>query len=326
LPPGPTAPFENRKTGLTIFGIMTLLFGVLCALFVPLLFVSLAMTPRTGAPARDLPQILPAVATYGGLAVVLIWLGIGSIKARRWARALLLVLSCSWLLIGIISTAVIAVAMPKIMAAQAAAPAGQPAPPPEAMSVIVGFTVAFIAVLMVILPAIWVWFYRSPHVKATCEAADPVERWTDRSPLPVIAVSLWLLFSVPSILFAPVAYKGVVPFFGNFLVGPVATAIYILMAALWTYGAWAMYKLRPLGWWLITVSIVVSGISGFLTYSRHSIGELYRLLDYPAEQIALIEKLNFLTGTGMAWMMVATLVPFLGYMLYLRKYFAQPAR
>src|SRR4051812_38801345 len=107
-----TAPYEDRKTGLTIFGILTLLMGAVCALFIPLMLASLTMSANVRGPAQDTRMILPALLMYGGLAVMFVWLGIGSIKARRWARALLLILAWCWLLVGIIGTAVVALVLP----------------------------------------------------------------------------------------------------------------------------------------------------------------------------------------------------------------------
>ena len=74
-------PYKDRSTGLMIFGILTLLLGCLSALFVPMMIVG-----RLAAPAGSqapLSSIVPAVLIYGILAVALIWLGIGSITARR---------------------------------------------------------------------------------------------------------------------------------------------------------------------------------------------------------------------------------------------------
>jgi hypothetical protein len=276
-----------------------------------------------GAPAQEPRAVFSGVITYAVLAAVFICLGVGSIRARRWARALLLIISWSWMLVGLIVTAFMVFAMPKIVeGTRALGPPDQPAPPAAMFPIIIGFMV----VLMVILPGVWALFYGSRHVKATCEAEDPVERWTDRSPLPVIAISLWLIYCVPFMLFMAVAYKGVFPFFGNFLVGPGASAIYVLMGALWGYAAWALYKLRPSGWWICTVSLALFSVSAFLTYSQHDLIELYRLMDYPAAQIAQMEKFNFLSGHGMAWLTVGTFVPMLGYLLFVRRYFrATPA-
>jgi uncharacterized membrane protein len=328
LPPAPGTPYNDRRTGLTVFGILTLLMGVVCALLVPLMLATLTIAPRPGVPAQDTRTMLPAILMYGGLAVMFIWLGIGSIMARRWARALLLIISWCWLLIGIVSTVVMVTVVPGILEkTQTALPPGQPAPPPEVMQGVMGFTFVFLGVLFVILPAVWVFFYGSRHVKATCEAADPVERWTDRCPLPVLAIPLWLLSSLPWFLVMAVSRKAVIPFFGMFVAGPPAAAGYLLLTVLWGYGAWAIYKLRPTGWWIVTISMVVFCISAFLTYSRHDISELYRLMNYPADQITLMEKFNFLTGTRMAWLTLATIVPVLGYLLFVKRYFrALPAQ
>ena len=109
----PTAvQFKDRKAGLVIFGILTVMMGVVCALFVPLaIFAQTVSAKPTGAPP-NYHVIVPAIVTYGGLAVILIWLGIGSIKSRRWARALLLIFSWSWLIVGVLSFVVVAFMAP----------------------------------------------------------------------------------------------------------------------------------------------------------------------------------------------------------------------
>ena len=45
--------------------------------------------------------MLPAVFFYLGLAVPFLWLGIGLIRARRWAWTLIVVFSWIWLIVGI---------------------------------------------------------------------------------------------------------------------------------------------------------------------------------------------------------------------------------
>src|SRR5207248_3270305 len=128
--------FKDRKAGLVIFGILTALIGGLCALMVPLMLFGQAMATKQGA-AMGTHTILPVATMYVGMAVIFIWLGIGSIMARRWARALLLVLSWSWLVIGVVSLGFMAVFLPKIMeVGRTAGAPGQPAPPPEMTSVI----------------------------------------------------------------------------------------------------------------------------------------------------------------------------------------------
>src|SRR5579863_3045553 len=102
-PVEPGAPaYKDRSTGLMIFGILTVLLGCLTGLFIVLMLAGQAMAPKTAQAQSNPAAILPAIATYGFLTVALIWLGIGSVQARRWARALLLIFSWSWLLMGIL--------------------------------------------------------------------------------------------------------------------------------------------------------------------------------------------------------------------------------
>src|SRR5665647_2997139 len=109
LPPIQAVPppaYKDRSTGLIVFGILTLLLGCLAGLFTLLMLVQLTKAKPAGAPAVNPSAILMGIGIYGGLAVTLIWLGIGSIMARRWARALLLIFSWSWLVMGVVMTAV----------------------------------------------------------------------------------------------------------------------------------------------------------------------------------------------------------------------------
>ena len=136
-------PYKDRSGGLVAFGIMTLLLGVLAGMFVPLMFFGQAMAAKANHTPTDISLLLPAVGIYGASAVALVWLGIGSIKARRWARALMLVFSWSWLVMGVIAVTVMAFVLPKILAnLPPNAATGQPALPPEAMAVVMVFTFA----------------------------------------------------------------------------------------------------------------------------------------------------------------------------------------
>ena len=313
--------YKDRATGLMVFGILTILLGCLAGLLVLLMLAGQAAVRNTNAAPTPLLAILPAVFIYGALAVGLVWLGIGSIKARRWARALLLIFSWSWLVMGLFAMVAMVFVLPKMLAnIQAAAPPGQPAMPAAAIGAIMVFTCLILGVFFIIVPAIWIFFYNSRHVKATCELRDPVTRWTDACPLPVLALSLWLLFSVPMMLFMPVMGHGVTPFFGMFLTGLPGTLMYLVIAAVWACAGWLLYKLDVRGWWLILIAMILFTVSSLLTYSRHDMLEMYQLMGYPQAQVDQIQKTGLLTGNRMTWMMTLSMLPFLGYILFIKKY------
>jgi hypothetical protein len=204
-------------------------------------------------------------------------------------------------------------------------PAGQPTLPAFAQQGILIMMFAVLSFLFLVLPGIWVLFYGSKNVKATCEARDPVERWTDRCPLPVLALSLMLLFGGASILMNMVSLHGVLPFFGMLLSGPLGMAAWALFAAFWVYLAWAVYHLDLRGWWLTFLSMALFAISSFLTYSRHNMTEVYQLAGYPQDMIARVQQISFLQGNSLAWLTLLSFLPWLVYLLFVQKFFRRPA-
>jgi hypothetical protein len=312
---------KDRSTGLMVFGILTLLLGCLAGLFTLLLSVSLLKARPAGAPPVNPSGILMALGIYGGLAVTLIWLGIGSIMARRWARALLLIFSWSWLVMGVFMTTVMPFFMSKVFAnLPPNAQTGQPAMPPAAITgMIVGMTIFFL-VFFVLVPALWIFFYGSRHVKATCETRDPVTRWTDACPLPLLGFVLWTWLAVPMMLLWPLTGHAVMPCFGMFVTGLPAALFCVVVAAVWGVAGWWLYRLDARGWWLILVAMVLLGVSALLTYAHHDIIEMYQLQGLPQAQIEQMQKLGLFTGHRMGWFTALFTLPFLGYLLFIKKY------
>lgn len=316
----PPVLYKDRSTGLTIFGTLTILKGGIVSLFVPLLLFVMATSSKTTGATPQFSSILPAVLLYGVLAIALVWLGIGSIMARRWARALMLIYSWSWLIMGVVCLGFMAVILPKTFANL---PADTTEGDTAVMTGILIGMLLFSGVIWLVLPAIWTFFYSSRHVKATCERRDPVTRWTDACPLPVLALCLWLAFSVPMMLLMPLAYHGVMPFFGIFLTGLPGALLGMILAALCGYSAWSMYRLEKHGWWIIFAGLCLLILSNLLTFSHHDISEMYRLMDYPETQIAQIQKSGLLTGNRLAWFITFSTTPILAYLLFIKKYFSR---
>jgi hypothetical protein len=313
-------PFKDRRTGLILFGVLEILLGGLCLLLIPLMVFGQVMQSRlTGAPPAY-RMILPAVGVYGALTVILVWLGIGSILARRWARALLLILSWSWLAVGLITGVVELVFLPRILAASAGPNQNLPAGAMWGMMIVI---IGFVAVLFVAVPGSMVLFYRSPHVKGTCEARDPVARWTDACPLPVLGMCLWLGFGAWSLLLMPVGYGGVLPCFGVLISGWPGTILCLGLAALWFYLARASYRLQPQAWWLTAGVLIVLSASAWITFQRVDLLEMYRLMGYPAAQIEQMQRFNFFSGPTFAWWSLGAMLPVLGYLLWVKRFFRQ---
>jgi peptidoglycan biosynthesis protein MviN/MurJ (putative lipid II flippase) len=114
-PVSPIAEFKDRRSGLIGLGILVILVGCVCALLVPLMLLGQAMSAKATGGEPDYRMMIPAAVTYAVMAVAFVWLGIGSIMARRWARALLLILAWGWLVMGVVMVGFMAVFLPKIL-------------------------------------------------------------------------------------------------------------------------------------------------------------------------------------------------------------------
>jgi hypothetical protein len=318
--PPPMPSYKDRSMGLSAFGILTIMLGCVAGLFV---LLTLFQTAYAGTRTAGLgfSDMLPVISIYGAIAVTLVWLGIGSIMARRWARALLLIFSWCWLLIGVLSICSMAFLLPRMLAnMRAAGTAGRPALPPAAQNIMMAVMFLFLGVFAVIVPAVWIFFYKSRHVKATCETRDPVPRWTDACPLPVLGLCVVVMVSAPMMLLMPFSGHVVMPFFGMFLTGIAGSILWLAFAGIWFYAAWSLYKLERRGWWLILIAVCVSMVSALLTFARHDMTEMYSLMDYPPAQLEQIQNSGMLFGNHMAWLMAFSMLPFLGYLLYIKKF------
>jgi hypothetical protein len=325
-PPPPIVPtvpnFKDRRTGLIVFGILEMLLGGLAALMVPLMIVGQLMASRATQEPLPLRQIIPGMAFYLMLAAVLIGLGIGSLKCRRWARALSLIVAWSWLAMGVLTVGLMAFMLPSVL--KTAQPPGQGLPE-SALAVVMVISLLFTSLLMVVVPGVLVVFYQSRHVKATCESRNPSAVWTDACPLPVLGLSLWLWLCAVTMLALPLSTHGVVPAFGTLLSGFVGSLCCWVVAGLWGYCGWAVYRLRAAGWWVVLVSVCVMAISAWITFSRIDLMEMYRQMGYSERQIEMMKQFSFIQNPRMAYFSVAGVVPMVGLLLWVKRYFRSPA-
>jgi uncharacterized membrane protein len=273
-------------------------------------------------PSAQLPlsSLLPAMMMYLMVAVTNIWVGIGSIMARRWARALMLILSWSWLIIGIIGTATTTMILPQTLSTIPTQP-GQPQVSSAVIAGVIVGMVIFCGIFLVIMPCVFIYFYSSRHVKATCEQRDPVKRWTDECPLPVLGLCAWMALAIPMLLAMCLVGRPVMAFFGVFFTGFPAALSYLAMGGLWAWCAWALYKLEARGWWVVLITMCFFTVSTVITFAHHdNIMEMYRLMDFPAAQLAQLKASPMLEGDRLVMMTTFSMGGFIAYLVYIRRY------
>ena len=310
--------FKDRKAGLVLFGVLHIGLGGLCALMVPLMIVGMVASKTFNSntpPPMDMRMLAPSLIFYVAIATWFIWMGIGSILARRWARALLLVSSWIWLLCGIGGLLMVWLILPDMYAQMGSS--GQM--PTRLATDFLYITLAFMTVFYVFIPATLVLFYGSKHVRATCEFRNPRPSWTDACPLPVLALSLLFTFWACSMGFMGF-YGWVFPFFGFLLSGPAGAAVALATAVALAYIAWGTYRLDVRAWSCAGGLIVCWTLSASITFSRFSLMDLYAKMKFPEQQLELMKPVWNSHGQLFALFFAVWIAGLLGYLAYTRKF------
>ncbi len=270
---------RDRSTGLVIFGAAEILIGIACASLIPL-----TIAAATLSPIIDLRVVLPSLALYGLIAVGLVTLGVGSIRARRWAVALTLSLSWVWLITGVGTVALSLWLLPGVWSSLGAA-SGLDAGASQVVAIAIAL---FLGVIYVVLPGAFILFYRSPNVIATCHSRDPRPDWTDRCPQRLLALAVAYALGGLSIVAVP-AYGFVFPFFGRVLSGSAGAVCWVIALFLSGALAWGTSRREPWAWWTAMAAAGIGGISSAVTFAVIDPGDLFRIEGLLADQRTLLE-------------------------------------
>jgi hypothetical protein len=330
-PPVPEAPtYTDRGTVLMVFGVVQIILGLLAALMIPLVAVGAFMSRLAPGGGMRPRQFLSGIATYGFIAVALLTLGVGSIQMKRWARALTLVSSWYWAIMGVLVTVLLTAVLPVTMrGALAQMKQGGPNAPSAEMSagimaVILTLIIVFMAFFLVVVPIVFVVFYGRRDIAETCRHRDPVERWTDKTPLPVLGACV-VLFTGALYLLQVGLTMPMFPFFGRYLTGVPAALCFLIVAALDVYVAVALFRLQPFGWWIAALTVPLRLLSMGITYARADMMQAYSKMGMSDEQLQVMNSSPMLRGHILLWWSLLSMVFFFGYLLWLKRYFRTPS-
>jgi len=321
--------YRDRGTGLVIFGVAQIILGLLAALVVPLIALSAFMARLAPGGTMPFARVISGAIFYVFIAALLLALGIGSVRMKRWARALTLVTSWYWLILGTLGTVSLTAVLPVTMrtalaqAQQNSAGTSSPEITTGVMAVIITIVIVFFAFFLILVPVAFLIFYSRNDVAETCRHRDPVERWTDRAPLPVLGAS---------VAFFALSLRGLItgitapmfPFFGRYLTGIPAAAVLVALAALDLYLAVALFRLRSSGWWIAIVATPIRMLAVAFSYSRAGLMQAYSKMGWSDEQMNILNSSPLFRSRVVLWWGVILMMLFFGYLLWLKRYFKAP--
>jgi hypothetical protein len=315
--------YEDRGTGLVIFGVIQIILGLLAGLMVP--FAALGAFVSHFAPGSTMRpgQILSAMATYVALAALLLTLGIGSVQMKRWARALSLVISWYWMITGVLITILLTAALPVAMRGVLQAEHNVQAQSAGIMAVILTIIIVLAAIFLVVVPIVFVVFYSRSDVAETCRRHDPVERWTDRIPLPVLGASV-VFASQALYLFSAGATAPLFPFFGHYLTGLTGFICFFVLAAVDGFLAFTFLRVKPAAWWIAVLIAPIRLGSMSITFARADLMRAYSRMGWSDEQIQMLNSSPFVRSHVILWWSLVSGMLFFAYVLWLKRYFKSP--
>jgi hypothetical protein len=323
-----TPEYRDRGTGLVVFGVVQIILGLLAALMIPLAALGAFLTRFSPGMSMRPAQYLSGMATYALAAAVLITLGIGSIQTKRWARALTLVISWYWLITGVLitvlMTAVLPVAMRAALHAQPHAAAGSAAISAGVIAVVLTIIIVLAASFLILVPIALIVFYGRKDVAETCRHRDPIDRWTDRVPLPVLGASVVFVAQALYLLSTGLATP-LFPFFGHYLSGGPAMVWLLAFAGLDTYLALAFLRVNPIAWWIAVVAAPIRLLSMAITFGRADLMQAYAKLGWSDAQMRVLSSSPLFRSHVVLWWSLISAVLFFGYVLWIRRYFRTSA-
>ncbi len=249
-------------------------------------------------------NIAGQIVGYYLIATVLILLGIGHLKIKRWAKKLSLALLCTWLFVG----APLLVLVYFILAGT------------KALSPVIALmALFFFALSYLVFPWLLIRFYRGRNIRLTFETRDGKSYWIEDMPVPILVMSFLYAFYI--IMFhLLILFNGLFPLFGNFLFGfqgIIAIDITIACLVAILYGT---LRRRLWAWWAAVVGLSMFTFSTIFTFTRSSYAAILSGLAFPARELEFLSGVP-LQGVHFAIMTGVPLLATIGLVLLSKRYF-----
>ena len=245
---------------------------------------------------------------YYVIAILLIPLGYGHLRLRRWARTFSLTLLYSWLVLGL----PLAVVFLFILFTA------------KDLSLLAALVALILLGLSYLLfPVLLIRFYQGRDVRLTLEARDPGSHWIDRRPVPVLVLCFLLLFYI-IVLHILIFFRGIFPLFGDFLfemdgILAIDVSVLLLLGLLW-----GVARQRLWAWWGAAIYFALLAVSSILTLAKSSYSDILSRLSFPPTEMEALDGLPF-EGVHYAVLVGIPLLLTLGAILLSKRHFGSTA-
>lgn len=304
----------DRGHVLRVFGALMLLAGIAVAMLAPIEMYSFYLF-SVGGPFHYegfgfgsfmFGNIASQIIAYYLIGLLLIPLGYGHLRLRRWARKLALTALGFWLVVG----AVVSVLFLLVLSSSK---------DPTLTGVLV-FTV-LLALAYLLVPILMIRFYRSAGVQSTFEMHDPHPHWADDRPIPILVLGFLLLFYAVC-MHIPIFFRGIFPLFGTWVFGRHGIMLLAVSMAILSCLAWGVLKIHRWAWWGALLYVAAMTLSSLVTLAKTSWSDLLAGMRFPPSEMEILGELP-IQGYHLAIVLAIPLLLTLGLAAYSRRYFLE---
>jgi len=274
----------TKKTKLiTIIGALMLLAGIAVGFLGPLEMYCFYLFSEGGRFSYEdfgfgsfmFGNIASQIIGYYLIAAVLIVVGYGHLKMRRWVRKLSLALLWFWLVAG----GTLSVAAFLILSATKELP----------------YEVALFAIIILglsyfVLPWLLIKFYNSQKSKEIFSTKEDKHYWTDNISHQLIALCLLYFFYIV-VFHILILFKGIYPVFGLFVYGFDGIFLIDISIMCLAFLIWGTLRQRLWAWWGGVIFTGLFAVSTVVTFLRTSYADLLSMLSFPPAEMSILEAL-----------------------------------
>jgi hypothetical protein len=203
---------------------------------------------------------------------LLIPLGYGHLKLRRWARTLSLTLLSSWLVVG----------APLIVVVFFILAGSKDLSLPAALTALV-----LLALSYLVFPGLLIRFYRGRNVRRTFEAKDAKSCWVENLPMPILVLSSLYLFYIV-VLHILILFNGIFPALGVFVFGLQGILLLDISIGCLICLIWGTLRLQLWAWWGAVILLGLFTFSTILTFFRSSYSDILSGLAFPPREMEFL--------------------------------------
>jgi len=272
--------YQDRTRWFKVSGVLLLLSGIAVGLLGPLEMYCFYLFSEGGRfhyagfgfGSFMFGNIAAQIVGYYLIAALLIPLGYGHLKMRRWVRPLTLALLWAWLIVGaplivVVSFILLATKDLSLLAALLA--------------------LVLLALSYLVLPGLLIRFYRGRDVRQTLATKDPRSYWIEGVPTPILVLSCLYAFYV-IMLHILILFNGMYPVFGVFRYGLQGIVLLDITIAGLACITWGTLLRRLWAWWGSVILLGLFTCSTILTFCRSSYSAILSGLAFPPREIEFL--------------------------------------